>query len=156
MPESLQRFKDAQSATFAEALDELRAGQKKGHWIWFILPQLRGLGWSPQSVYYGLDGPAEAQSYLRDPLLRDRLCEALAVVHAQACERGVLVERLMGSTIDAQKLVSSLTLFAHVAAALDALEPSPALATLARHARDVLTAAAGQGLPACSFTLGQL
>ena len=154
----LDRFKaaqDAPGAGFANALRELRLGHKTTHWIWYVFPQLLGLGQSPMAVRYGLAGPDEAIAYLRDPILFERLIEAAAAVHAHlAPDRPppLPLEQLMGSHIDALKLVSSMTLFAHVARAAHAQDPRPALATLAAHADAILTAAAAQGYDRCSFT----
>src|SRR5262249_14891205 len=106
----LQRFKDAQAARhagFPDALRELRAGRKTSHWIWYVLPQLGGLGSSPMSTRYGLDGPDEAAAYLRDPLLVERLVAAAAAARAHlAPDGGRAAERidvLMGSRTDAVK-----------------------------------------------------
>jgi uncharacterized protein (DUF1810 family) len=79
---ALQRFRDAQAkphAGFAAALRELQAGRKTGHWIWYIFPQLAGLGQSPTAVYYGLAGAQEAADYLRDPVLGERLARLLTI-----------------------------------------------------------------------------
>ncbi len=103
----LERFKQAQSADFDQAVAELRAGRKQGHWIWYVFPQLRGLGRSPSAMRYGLDGIGEACAYLHDSLLRQRYSEVLSIVHSQLTERKTSVETLMGSWIDAKKLVSS-------------------------------------------------
>src|SRR6187401_3720923 len=75
---ALNRFIEAQNAArsgFDAALSELRAGQKRSHWIWYVFPQLRGLGSSPMADFYGIAGAAEAAAYLRDPLLGERLSE---------------------------------------------------------------------------------
>jgi hypothetical protein len=68
--EDLGRFREAQDGHpgFADAMDELRAGRKTSHWIWYVFPQLRGLGQSPMAVRYGLDGLTEAAAYVRDPV----------------------------------------------------------------------------------------
>lgn len=106
----LQRFIDAQNrgGSYDGALRELRAGQKRGHWIWWVFPQLRGLGMSENSTHYGLDGLAEAQAYLAHPVLGPRLHEAAQALLDQP-ERDAV--RVLGS-IDATKLRSSMTLFA--------------------------------------------
>jgi uncharacterized protein (DUF1810 family) len=69
----LQRFVTAQAPVFATALEELRAGRKRSHWMWFVFPQLRGLGQSPTAQYYGIGGLDEARAYLTHPLLGPRL-----------------------------------------------------------------------------------
>jgi uncharacterized protein (DUF1810 family) len=108
-------------------------------------------------VTYGLDGPAEAEEYLRDPLLRSRLL-TIATAVADRLRKGGdrSVERLMGSSIDAAKLVSSMTLFGHVGAQLHATEGLAEYASVSRVARAILDVAAAEGYPACPFTLSRL
>ncbi|MGB7546129.1 MAG: DUF1810 family protein, partial [Terracidiphilus sp.] len=65
----LDRFLEAQAEVLPEVLAELRAGRKRSHWIWFIFPQMKGLGQSPQSFHYGIGSLEEAQAYLRHPIL---------------------------------------------------------------------------------------
>src|SRR5262245_7606613 len=148
---ALVDFRQAQEdsyAGFQAALQELRAGRKRGHWIWYIFPQLAGLGSSSQSRRFGLQGLDEAVAYLRDPVLGPRLMEATAAVVEQV-RKGVALQTLMGSSIDVLKLVSSLTLFEAAAVRLDerdGLEPSGTLATLAD---EVLTTALAEGYPRC-------
>ena len=103
----LSRFHEAQEATYDTALAELRAGRKRTHWMWFIFPQLRGLGRSPTAQHYGIDGLEEARAYLADPVLGPRLVEAARAVLAHR-DRD-LAEVLGG--VDAMKLRSSATLF---------------------------------------------
>ena len=153
---NLDRFRQAQDgshAGFATALDELRAGRKIGHWIWYVFPQLAGLGQSPSAIYYGLTGSDEATAYLRDPVLGERLVAAAAVVRAHLAEpRSTRLGELMGSRIDALKLVSCMTLFGHVAKDLQALEGRPEFAAMAEHAEAILGFAAAQGYDRCAFT----
>ncbi len=107
---SLERFHEAQAsgrAGYDTALAEIRRGRKTSHWIWYILPQLAGLGRSAMSEKYAIRDLAEARNY---PLLRARYEEITAAVSDQLA-RGLALEHLMGSRIDALKLVSSLTLF---------------------------------------------
>ena len=75
MKTDLNRFKKAQSFDYPIALQEVKAGRKTSHWIWYIFPQLKGLGHSGMSDYYGIDGLDEAKAYLSDPLLKSRLIE---------------------------------------------------------------------------------
>ena len=156
----LDRFRTAQDASpagFATALRELQSGRKTSHWIWYVFPQLSGLGQSSTAVYYALSGPDEAADYLRDRVLGERLVTAASAVRAQlARTRPPRIEELMGSRIDALKLVSSMTLFRHVARTLQATEPHPRFATLAEHADAILAAAAAQGYEHCTFTEEQL
>ena len=110
---TLDRFVDAQDAggTYDTALAELRAGQKRSHWMWFVLPQLAGLGHSAMAQRYAIADLTEARAYLAHPVLGPRLLDcARALV---ALETGDPVAVLGG--IDAQKLRSSMTLFAHAA-----------------------------------------
>ena len=154
----LARFREAQDAPaagFDAALREIEAGAKAGHWIWYVFPQLRGLGSSAMSQAYALADAAEAADYLRDRELRARLLTITGAVAAQLAA-GRALRSLMGSEIDARKLVSSLTLFEHVAAALDRDEGLDDSAALARCAADVLDAAALNGFARCAFTLERL
>jgi uncharacterized protein (DUF1810 family) len=152
----LARFRGAQAdpvSGIATALRELRAGHKSSHWIWYVLPQLAGLGRSPTARRYGLADVAEATAYLRDPVLGPCLVETVAAVHAQVtAPRPVPIETLMGSPVDALKLVSCLTLFRHVARVLASDVPRPEWTTLATQADAILAAARTQGLPPCRFT----
>ena len=152
----LARFRTAQDepgSGFATALRELRAGRKTSHWIWYVFPQLEGLGRSTRARYFGLADFDEAVAYLSDPVLGAGLAEAVAAVHAQVVgTRPVPIETLMGSEIDAVKLVSCVTLFRRVARALVAGEPRPAWTALAAQAEAILDAARAEGLPECRFT----
>ena len=111
---SLERFVQAQEKTYAGALAELKGGRKTGHWIWWIFPQLRGLGSSHNSTFYGLADEAEAKAYLQHPILGARYRECLVLVHGHLCQGGVAPLTLMGSEIDVVKLRSSLELFLKV------------------------------------------
>jgi uncharacterized protein (DUF1810 family) len=155
---SLQRFKDAQNqahAGYAAALAEIRAGQKRSHWIWYVFPQLAGLGLSHMSHVYGIADVQEAVAYLRDPVLRERLL-SIAGAARDRVKEGVPVETLMDAIIDAQKLVSSLTLFAAVARKLHAEEGLAEYGAIEEVAEEILAAAASEGYPRCSFTLERL
>jgi uncharacterized protein (DUF1810 family) len=107
-PFDLARFVSAQAGALAAACDELRTGRKRTHWMWFVFPQLKGLGHSPRAQFYGLSGLAEATAYLQHPVLGPRLDTAVAVVEAS---RAVTLTALFGSPDDA-KFCSSMTLFA--------------------------------------------
>lgn len=113
MPTSddLQRFVDAQQDTYDAALDELREGRKRTHWMWFILPQLRGLGHSAMAQRFGLADANEAMAFVAHPVLGPRLVEC---VRALLAHRTSSAEDILGS-IDAMKLRSCLTLFMQVA-----------------------------------------
>jgi uncharacterized protein (DUF1810 family) len=105
----LARFVEAQDAgdTYESALAELRAGSKRGHWMWFVLPQVEGLGMSPTSQFFGVRGLAEAKAYVAHPVLGPRL---VAAARALADLPGSDPVAVLGS-IDAVKLRSSMTLF---------------------------------------------
>jgi uncharacterized protein (DUF1810 family) len=107
-PHDLQRFVDAQRDTFEVALAEIRAGAKRSHWMWFILPQLRGLGHSPTAQFFGIASLDEARAYLAHPLLGARLRECVAGLLPWAGRRDPV--QIFGP-VDALKLGSSLTLF---------------------------------------------
>jgi uncharacterized protein (DUF1810 family) len=154
----LQRFLNAQNQSvsgFDTALSELQSGCKQGHWIWYVFPQLSGLGASSQSQIYGIDGIAEAVEYLRNSELRSRLLTITTVV-AERARSGVTLRALMGSSIDVLKLVSSLTLFENVAKKLYADEGLEDYDALGRVAEELLALAAAEGYPPCRFTLAQL
>jgi uncharacterized protein (DUF1810 family) len=106
----LERFVRAQDSggTYQRAVAELRNGRKISHWMWFIFPQIAGLGRSPMAQTYAISNLAEAQAYLAHPVLGPRLVECVEVV---ASHRGLSAEQIFGG-IDAIKLRSSLTLFA--------------------------------------------
>ncbi|QGF24671.1 DUF1810 domain-containing protein [Raineyella fluvialis] len=107
-PYDLDRFVRAQAGgTYERALAELRNGQKATHWMWFVFPQIAGLGHSPTAMEYAISGLDEARAYLQHPLLEHRLIEA-----ARAVEDGpaTTAEHLLGR-VDAMKLRSSMTLF---------------------------------------------
>jgi uncharacterized protein (DUF1810 family) len=151
----LERFRIAQDrpgSGFDSALVELQSGGKQGHWIWYVFPQLAGLGTSSFSREYGIDGYAEAAQYLRDPVLRSRLL-AVTLAVAGCLEKRASVDDLMGSRIDALKLVSSLTLFERVARTLEAAKGVDEYKALADAAGQVLAAAASQGYARCRYTL---
>ena len=105
----LQRFVDAQDAgrTYETALLELRTGRKRSHWMWFVFPQVAGLGQSPTAHHFGVRGLAEAKAYVAHPVLGPRLVEAAVALTALPVGDPVAV---LGS-IDAMKLRSSMTLF---------------------------------------------
>lgn len=105
---SLNRFIKAQEYMYETALEEIKNGKKESHWIWYIFPQLRGLGYSPNAYTYGINGLEEAKAYLEHPILSVRLIEISKALLAHEEEN---IEDIMGD-IDALKLRSSMTLFA--------------------------------------------
>src|SRR5947207_3037644 len=102
-PFDLQRFVDAQAGVFDQAAAELAAGRKQSHWMWFVFPQLAGLGRSPTAQHFGISGMAEARAYLAHPVLGPRLAQA-----AEAARQGpaTTLRALFGSPDDL-KFVSS-------------------------------------------------
>jgi uncharacterized protein (DUF1810 family) len=111
-PFNLQRFVDAQRPVFETARSELGAGRKRTHWMWFIFPQLRGLGRSHLAHEYGITGLAEAAAYLEHPVLGARLRECTRLVNQV---KGRSITQILGSPDD-MKFHSSMTLFARAAA----------------------------------------
>jgi len=109
-PYNLQRFVTAQAPVFAEVCEELRAGRKRGHWMWFVFPQIKGLGHSALAVKYALSSREEAQAYAAHPLLGPRVRECTRLVTAV---EGLSIEQIFGYP-DFLKFRSSLTLFAQV------------------------------------------
>jgi uncharacterized protein (DUF1810 family) len=107
MPDPLDRFLDAQRPVYADVLQELHAGRKTSHWMWFIFPQLSGLGRSQMAVTYAIESLDEARCFIAHPVLGARLRECTTAVLAI---RGRTAEQVFGG-IDALKLRSSMTLF---------------------------------------------
>lgn len=111
-PFELKRFVDAQARTYDTAVEELRAGRKRSHWMWFIFPQLRGLGSSAMAARFGISGLEEARAYLDHPVLGPRLHECAQLLNRLQLR---LISDIMGSPDD-MKLGSSMTLFARATA----------------------------------------
>jgi uncharacterized protein (DUF1810 family) len=112
-PHDLARFIEAQERNYARALSELRAGQKRSHWMWYIFPQYAGLGLSSISRHYAIKIRAEAEAYLQHPILGPRLIEcgqAVLDIHNRSADA------IFGSPDDL-KLHSCATLFAHISPA---------------------------------------
>jgi uncharacterized protein (DUF1810 family) len=163
----LQRFHAAQDQSdsgIEAALAELRGTGKQQHWIWYVFPQLDGLGASSVSRHYAIQGRDEAVEYLRDGTLRSRLLEATRAVKERLRE-GLRLDHVMGSRIDSLKLVSSLTLFEHVARSLTGKNQGEAegsakdredCETFCIVAAEVLSMADRQGFVRCDFTLQKL
>ena len=107
-PFDLQRFVTAQAPVFALALEELKKGRKRTHWMWFVFPQLRGLGSSSMATFYGIGSLEEARAYLAHPLLGPRLVLCTETVLAV---KGKSLREIFGSPDD-MKFGSSMTLFA--------------------------------------------
>jgi uncharacterized protein (DUF1810 family) len=130
------------------------AGEAKtSHWIWYIFPQIEGLGRSSTAPAYAIRDLAEACAYLRDPLLRARYEEIAGVVSNQLA-RGRALEDLMGGRTDALKLVSSVTLFR--AAAQSLAGEDPAFDSIAQRFDSILEQTGAQGYPPCAQTLARV
>ena len=110
-PFDLARFLSAQSGVYPQVLAELGAGQKRSHWIWFIFPQMKGLGVSSHSQFYGIGSLEEAKAYWRHPVLGPRLEECTILVNQIQKQP---IERILGSPDDL-KFRSSMTLFSRAA-----------------------------------------
>jgi len=117
----LDRFVAAQAGVYAQALAELEAGAKRSHWMWFVFPQLAGLGRSPTAIFYAIDSADEARAYLAHPLLGARLRDCVAAILRH---KDRSAEAIFGA-VDAMKLKSSMTLFEAVAG-----DPTPFAAVL--------------------------
>jgi len=107
----LERFVKAQNPEWNSILSELREGDKRGHWMWFVFPQLKGLGSSPNANHFGISSRAEAKAYLDHSILGPRLLECTTLVNSV---EGRSIEAIFGE-IDAMKFRSSMTLFSEVA-----------------------------------------
>src|SRR4051812_49096544 len=95
----LDRFHAGQRETFKTAMNELRSGRKRSHWIWFVFPQLGGLGSSSMAQRYAIADAAEARAYLADDVLSQRLLDAISAAYEQVVVKKTPVETLMGSHI---------------------------------------------------------
>lgn len=110
-PHGLKRFVDAQNPVYEQVLVELRNGLKEGHWMWFIFPQLRGLGHSHMATAFGIASRQEAEAYLEHPILGQRLRECTRLVNLI---KGRPINQIFGHP-DYLKFRSSMTLFASIA-----------------------------------------
>jgi uncharacterized protein (DUF1810 family) len=134
MAEGLERFVEAQRSTYDQALAELRAGAKRSHWMWFVFPQIAGLGRSPTARFYAIADAVEARAYLTHPVLGPRLRQSTEAMLRWAGDK--TAEAILGP-IDAMKFTSSMTLFNAVAEGDDLF--ARALAAFNRGQRDPLT-----------------
>ena len=107
MKNDLDRFIEAQKNTYNRALQEIKNGQKESHWIWYIFPQIRGLGHSERANYYAIEDIEEATNYLKNPILYSRLIEISKAL--LEVEEKTAIEIL--GYVDAMKVKSSMTLF---------------------------------------------
>lgn len=107
-PYNLNRFLQAQEAVYRTVVEELKSGCKRSHWMWFIFPQIEGLGFSPTARFYALSSLGEAADYFKHPVLGSRLLECTKLVNAV---QGLTIRQILGSPDDL-KFRSSMTLFA--------------------------------------------
>lgn len=146
MPDAdLERFHDGYRRHFDEALAEINGGRKTSHWMWFIFPQVAGLGTSPTASHYAIRDLAEADAFVLDPVIGPLYRTLVDAVWRQVVGSGVSLRTLFGPPDD-HKLVSSLTLFAGVASQL-----GECAATVAQ-ANEILDHANTQGLARCATT----
>jgi len=153
---SLSPFHKAQASPadgYDTALAEIRRGRKTSHWIWYMFPQIEGLGRSSAAHAYAIRDLAEACEYLRDPILRAHYEEIADAVSDQLAH-GRALEDLMGGSTDALKLVSSLTLFR--AAAQSLAGEDPAFDSLAQRCDSILEQASAGGHLPCAQTLARV
>jgi uncharacterized protein (DUF1810 family) len=108
-PYNLNRFVEAQNRVYHQVISELRQGSKRSHWMWFVFPQIKGLGQSPVSRTFAISSLEEAKAYLRHPILGPRLIECTTLVNATS---GLTIHDIFGDPDDL-KFHSSMTLFAH-------------------------------------------
>ena len=148
-PYDLARFVEAQEHDYPQALSEIRHGQKRSHWMWYVFPQVSGLGLSPTAKRYAIESVEVARAYLEDPVLGPRYRRLVDAVWHQVVESGVTIRDLFGSPDDA-KLVSSLTLFAGVARQQHS--PGSDLGEFVEKAEEILEAAYAQRLDPCTHT----
>ncbi len=147
----LDRFRRPLAEALDGAVAEIGAGRKRTHWMWFVFPQLAGLGSSPTAQHYAIADADEALAFLLDPELGAGYRRAVTATHERVVVHGQDVSALFGFPDD-RKLVSSLTLFGSVARR----SGRPDLAELATMCDDILDAARRQDLPACAHTAAAL
>lgn len=110
MHQNVERFLAPQESYYDEALKEIKSGYKSGHWIWWIFPQMRGLGFSPLSQKYGIESLYEAHAYFEHPILKKRLMEITHTLLTDAYDVNTDIEEILGP-VDAMKVKSCMTLF---------------------------------------------
>lgn len=154
---SVEHFVESQRkeyAGFSQALREMEAGRKTSHWIWYIFPQIHGLGRSPIAQKFALGGRHHAIDFLMNQELKSNLIAITAVV-ARQLKAGIPLGTLMGSNIDALKLVSSITLFESVIQLIK-LDGDIEYEEFLKDCQTILSFAELQGYPRCQHTLGLL
>ncbi len=155
---SFEHFRSAQQqghGGYTQALSEMERGRKTSHWIWYIFPQIEGLGRSSMAQRYALEDRGEAVAYLQDEELGHNLRVITQVVAIQLRD-GAQLRTLMGSGIDALKLVSSMTLFEAAGEQLLSEQPSELLSSFVANCQTILSFAELQGYPRCRHTSGRV
>ncbi|ASQ45491.1 DUF1810 domain-containing protein [Legionella clemsonensis] len=154
---NLQRFHEAQKDNYQNAHDEIASGRKRGHWIWYIFPQLKSLGSSATAQKYGIKDFEEACAYLKDPLLFQHYQEMVELV-TDKLAKNIPPATLMNGVVDAQKLVSSLTLFRLAAEYLTKSENNSSLDfyKLEASCSKALNSLAHEGYLACEETMSEV
>lgn len=152
---NLKRFHDMQKKDYSKAYQEIKSGGKISHWIWYIFPQLKSLGFSSMSKEYGIKDLNEVCAYLKDPLLFSHYLDIVKLVN-QKLRENIPVTVLMGSYTDASKLASSLTLFQEAAHFLANSEENSHFHDLENSCSQVLDIITSQGYPPCEQTIGEM
>lgn len=150
---SLERFVDAQTNAYEQAVIEIRGGYKYGHWIWYIIPMLYGVKRSSFCDLYGIQGYPEAVAYYQHPLLGERLTVVAEAV-VEALDNGHTLEGIFGE-VDAKKTISCMTLF-QIVGADPVVQACPHHARMQAAAATIMAAGVAQGLPRCTKTLALL
>lgn len=150
---SLERFLEAQTNVYDHAVTEIRGGYKYGHWIWYIMPMLRGIGFSRRSHHYGLDGLPEATAFYQHPVLGERLTVVAESV-VEALSAGHTLEGIFGE-VDAKKTISCMTLF-QIVGHDPAVQQCPHHQRFQHAAAYVMAAGTAQGFPRCEKTMALL
>ena len=147
---SLERFLEAQTNAYDQAVSEIRGGYKYGHWIWYIIPMLYGVKRSSFCDIYGIQGLDEATRYYQHPVLGERLTVVAEAV-VEAMSAGHTLEGIFGE-VDAKKTVSCMTLF-QIVGHDPAVQNYPHHQRFQAAAQTILTTGESQGLPRCVKTL---
>ncbi len=150
---TIKRFINAHQGEYKGAFKEIKNGKKVSHWIWYIFPQLKILGYSETAKYYGIWDFKESCNYLRNPLLFKHYTDIVELVESQL-NKGIALEKLMGGEVDAKKLASSLTLFCATAKHLATIEQenAPQYNKLADCCERIFKIITKQGYYRCSKT----
>ena len=160
MSTNLQRFLDVQAGkkthpSYELVINEMRHGNKKTHWIWYIFPQLHGISLSINSMKYGIANRAEAEAYIMHPILGPRLTEMTRIVLSHLTQSHSKLHTMMNTTIDAKKFMRCMTLFTEVAPHVYNMS-SPWIEEFLDAANQIITIARKQGYKRSYTTLKML